>query len=90
MRGAELDVQICRPGYGLDAAEDELDPGICHGVVGAEEAWDIPDARVARVGVAEDEDGVPGGVGGGVGGDLFEVGGSGGDVVGFDTGGVGQ
>jgi hypothetical protein len=45
---------------GDDAAAGKLDPGVFHAVVGDEDGRDVGGARVARVGVAEDENGVSG------------------------------
>lgn len=52
----------------------ELDPGVGEAVLGGEERGVVGGARVARVGVAEDEDGVADGVGVDLVGDLLDVG----------------
>ena len=72
---------------GCNAPLGELHPGIGHAIVGGEDAGDVVGASVARVCVAEDEDGVSGGVGGDVVGYLAEIGCAGGVVLGFGAGG---
>lgn len=63
-------------GRGRGARVLELDPGVGEAVLGGEEGDVVGDARVARVGVAEDEDRVADGVGVDSGGDLLDVGGA--------------
>lgn len=55
----------------LDPSANELDPGVGHAVCGPEDGRVVACTGVACVGVAEDEDGVAGGVGFDVVGDLL-------------------
>lgn len=63
-------------GRGRRARVLELDPDVREAVLGGEEGDVVGDARVARVGVAEDEDRVADGVSVDGGGDLLDVGGA--------------
>lgn len=56
---------------------DQLEPGVAHAVFGAEDAGNVACARVARVGVAKDNDGIARGVSLDVVRHLAEIGGSG-------------
>jgi hypothetical protein len=78
--------QGIRSANGRDAVLDQLDPDVLHAVLGGEDAGDIVgSARVARVSVAEDDDGLVGGVRFDIVGDLAEVGGAGFEVRGGGT-----
>lgn len=84
---------VCGAGVGAegllggdDAVALELQPDVRHAVLRGEDADVVRGAGVARVGVAEDEDGVAGGVGVDVVGDLVQVAVAGREVIGLDAG----
>ena len=73
-------------GRRLHAVADQLDPGVDQAVLGAEDPDGVGGARVATVGVAEDDDGVADAVDVDVVSDLLQVGSASRQVVRLGTG----